>query len=92
MIFDLEITDQEAWADYRRTAGPLMQAAGGKFVVSGERAETLAGDWTPATVSVVEFPSYDAARAFYYSEAYQATLPLREKAARGSGVLVGSSI
>lgn len=92
MIFELEITDAEAWAEYRKVAGPLMTAAGGKFVVSSEKVETLAGDWAPATISVVEFPSFEQASAFYRSAAYQATLPLRDKASRGRGVLVGSSI
>jgi len=51
----------------------------------------LAGDWKPATISVVEFPSFEAARDFYHSDAYQKALPLRERAARGSGILVGST-
>jgi uncharacterized protein (DUF1330 family) len=91
MIFDLKITDPQAWEEYRRVAGPLMIAAGGKFIVRGEKVEVLAGDWKPATVSVVEFPSFEAAHDFYHSEAYQKTLPLRERAAQGSGILVGST-
>ncbi|OJY39784.1 MAG: hypothetical protein BGP06_20240 [Rhizobiales bacterium 65-9] len=91
MIFDLEIIDAEAWADYRHVAGPLMAAAGGRFIVRSEAIEPLEGDWSPATLSVVEFPSFEAARAFYRSEAYQSTLPLRRKASRGRGVLVGST-
>jgi uncharacterized protein (DUF1330 family) len=91
LIFDLEITDQEAWEEYRRVAGPLMIAAGGRFIVRGEKAEALEGGWQPATVSVVEFPSYETARDFYYSPAYAATLPLRQKASRGRGILVGST-
>ena len=92
MIFELEITDPDAWAEYRKVAGPLMLAAGGKFIVSSEKVETLAGGWAPATMSVVEFPSFDTASAFYHSDAYQKTIPLREKASRGRGVLVGSSL
>lgn len=92
MIFELEITDPDAWAEYRKVAGPLMIAAGGKFIVSSEKIETLAGDWMPATLSVVEFPSFEVARDFYKSPAYQATLPLRDRASRGRGVLVGSSL
>ena len=38
---DLEITDAEAWAEYRRIAGPLMIAAGGRFIIRSERIETL---------------------------------------------------
>ncbi|TKT75725.1 DUF1330 domain-containing protein [Aquamicrobium sp. LC103] len=92
MIFELEITDQEAWAAYREVAGPLMAAAGGRFIVRSDRIEPLEGGWNPKGLSVVEFPSFEAAHDFYHSEAYKATLPLREKASRGRGVLVGSSL
>ena len=91
MIFELEITDPDAWAEYRQVAGPMMTAAGGKFIVRSERIEPLEGGWSPATISVVEFPSFEAAHAFYHSDAYRSTLPLRRKASRGRGVLVGST-
>lgn len=91
MIFELEITDAEAWAEYRRVAGPMMAAAGGKFILRSERIEPLEGGWTPAPLSIVEFPSFEAAHAFYHSQDYQSTLPLRAKAARGRGVLIESA-
>lgn len=92
MIFELEITDADAWSEYRKVAGPLMEAAGGKFILRSEKVEPLEGGWSPAGISVVEFPSFDAARAFYHSDPYKATLPLREKASRGRGILVGSTV
>ncbi len=92
MIFELEIIDEDAWARYREVAGPLMEAAGGKFIVRSEKVTPLEGSWDPAGISVVEFPSYAAAEKFYRSEAYRASLPLREQASRGRGVLVGSNI
>lgn len=89
MIFEIEITDPVAWAAYRGVAGPLMDAAGGRLVVGSDRIEPLEGGWNPASISVVEFPSFETAHDFYHSEAYQATVPLREKASRGRGILVG---
>jgi uncharacterized protein (DUF1330 family) len=91
LIFELEVTDSAAWAEYRAVAGPLMAAGGGRFVLRSERIETLEGGWAPASISVVEFPSFEAARDFYHSEAYRRTIPLRERAARGRGILVGST-
>ena len=90
MIFELEITDPDAWAEYRRVAGPLMDAAGARLVVRSDRIESLEGGWNPVSISVVEFPSFESAHDYYHSEAYQATVPLREKASRGRGILVGS--
>lgn len=91
MIFELEITDPAAWAEYRLLAGPLMAAAGARFLVRSEKIEPLEGGWDPVSISVVEFPTFEAAHAYYHSDAYKATLPLREKASRGRGILVGST-
>lgn len=88
LVFDLDITDSAAWEDYRRVAGPVMDAAGGRFVMASASVEPLEGDWHPASLSVVAFPSYEAARDFYHSAAYQDLVPLRRKAATGHGVLV----
>jgi len=91
LIFDLEVTDPAAWEEYRRVAGPIMAASGGRFLVGSQRIEPLEGDWRPASISVVEFPSFEAAHRFYHSEEYQRTIPLRQRAARGHGILVGST-
>ncbi len=88
MIFEIEITDSAAWAEYRRVAGPVMTAAGGRFLLRSESIEPLEGGWEPASISVVEFPTYEAARDFYYSDAYRDLLELRQKASRGRGILV----
>ncbi|MEO3388798.1 DUF1330 domain-containing protein [Mesorhizobium sp. CAU 1741] len=92
MIFELDIINQDAWLAYREVAGPLMEAAGARFILRSERIEPLEGGWNPPSLSVVEFPSFEAAHDFYHSQAYKATLPLREKASRGRGVLVESSL
>lgn len=91
MIFELEIVDQAAWEEYRRVAGPVLAASGGRFMVSSQRIEPLEGGWSPASISVVEFPSFEAASTFYHSDEYQMTIPFRQKAARGRGILVGST-
>ncbi|WP_323764010.1 DUF1330 domain-containing protein [Marinovum sp.] len=88
LVFDLRITDRAAWQEYRRVARPVMTAAGGTFVLSGDRIEPLEGEWHPDSLSVVAFPSAEAAREFYFSPAYQALVPLRRRAATGHGVLV----
>lgn len=88
LIFEIEITDADAWEDYRRIAGPVMAASGGRFLVNSSDPVPLEGGWRPKTVSVVEFPSVEAARAFYNSDSYQQTIPLRQRASNGKGILV----
>jgi uncharacterized protein (DUF1330 family) len=88
LIFEIEIIDADAWDEYRRVAGPVMAASGGRFLVNSASAVPLEGGWRPKTISVVEFPSFEAAETFYHSEAYQQTLALRQRASRGRGILV----
>ena len=87
LIFEIEITDPVAWAEYRQVAGPVMASGGGRFLVNTDAAIPLEGGWTPPMISVVEFPSIETAREFYQSDAYQATVPLRQRASRGRGIL-----
>lgn len=88
LIFEIEITDPQAWEEYRRMAGPVMAAGGGRFLASDPAVIALEGGWSPPSLSIVEFPSVDAARRFYRSPAYRETIPLRQRASRGRGVLV----
>jgi uncharacterized protein (DUF1330 family) len=92
LIFEIDITDRIAWEDYQKVALPIMGASGGKFILGSAQIEPLEGGWNPASISVVEFPTYEAARDFYYSEPYQQTVELRQRASRGRGILVGSIV
>lgn len=91
MIFEIEITDPDAWAAYQKAAGPIMAAAGGRFLIGSVKIEPLEGGWNPPSLSVVEFPSFEAAHNFYHSEAYKEMIILRQRASRGRGILVGAN-
>jgi len=92
LIFEIEVTDRDAYRRYRDVAGPMMIAAGGKFLLASEKIETLEGGWLPPSISVVAFPSFARAREFYYSPEYQAVLDLRFVASNGRGILVESAL
>jgi len=57
-------------------------------LVRGGASETLEGDWQPKRLVVLEFPSVDAAKAFYHSEQYKPLLDMRKKAGHSNLVLV----
>lgn len=91
LVFDIKITDPDAWEEYRSAAGPVMTRSGGEFVMTSKQIVPLEGGWHPRSLSVVKFTSFDAAKTFYHSEAYQALVPLRERASESCGVLVEST-
>ena len=58
---------------YRKLAGPVMEAAGAKFLVRGDPAKVYEAGVMQRTV-VIEFPSVEAAIAAHDSPGYQAAL------------------
>lgn len=87
VISRVDILDPEAYAKYAAAATQAITAYGGKPLARGGRHEALEGAARARNV-VLEFDSYEAARAYYYSEEYQAAKALREDAAEMEMVLV----
>ncbi len=82
MIVDVEVTNQEAYEEYRRQVPATLEKYGGRFVVRGGRHETLEGSWQPQRVVVLEFPDFERAKQWHASPEYQAIIPLRTANAR----------
>lgn len=72
IIVEMKITDPDRYRDYTAAAPATVAAAGGEYIVRGGRHETLEGDWQPARVAVLKFPTYEQAKAWYDGEAYRA--------------------
>lgn len=83
LVIDHEANDPKdmtVMKKYIEVASPLLKKFGGHFLVlpgRRNRSEPLQGGWNPESFSIIEFPTYDQARSFYYSEAYQSVLPIR---------------
>ena len=78
-----EIKDPELMGKYTELASPTVAAHGGKFAARGP-IEKLDGDWDAMGGVVIEFSSAEAVRTWYNSPEYQAALPMRLEAARGT--------
>jgi uncharacterized protein (DUF1330 family) len=72
ILVDSLISDPEQFKQYAALAPAAVAAAGGEYLARGGRNETLEGDWKPPRLTVLRFPSYEAAKTFYDSAAYQA--------------------
>ena len=71
------VDDPAAYDLYRAANAAPLAEHGGRFLVRGGARELREGEAKPRTV-VIEFPSYEAARACYDSDGYQAAIRLRE--------------
>ena len=87
IIGRITVTDPERYAEYVPMASAAIKQYGGTPLVRGGRYEPLEGEARPRNV-VIEFPSYEQARAYYYSPEYQAALAKRSPAGIAELVLV----
>jgi uncharacterized protein (DUF1330 family) len=67
----VDVHDAEAYKNYVAQNGVAFAKYGGRFLVRGGSFETVSGTARSRNV-VIEFPSYEAARACWNSPEYQA--------------------
>lgn len=88
VIAYLEVTDPEAFQAYRKLAGLTFAPYGGKPVVVDGAFEVLEGMVQPKSVVMIEFETMEQARKWYASPEYAQLIPLRQRCANTSLILV----
>ena len=90
VVAHIAVEDPEAYAEYQRLGLPTIAPAGGRVIAGGGPVH-LEGGEMPGGSAIVEFATMEAALAWYHSDAYQATIPLRQKASTAvmMGILPG---
>ena len=73
-------------AEYGKLASKTM--AGATVLSIGHNPTVIEGDWPATQTVLLEFESVDAAKEWYYSDAYQEAVKLRQAAADCNGVIV----
>jgi uncharacterized protein (DUF1330 family) len=81
VILTEAIKDQERMDAYGRESAAALAEFGGRPLVVDTQPQILEGEWHGTRTVVVEFPSVEAARAWYESDTYAKALPLRHAAA-----------
>ena len=76
IIAMMTVTKPDAYEGYRALAGPAVAKHGGRFLARGGKHEVLEGAFPGKRLVVLEFESYEKAKAFYDSPEY---LPAREQ-------------
>lgn len=87
LVLHGEVTDPDGYEEYKTGAQRLIAEHGGRYLARGGAATPLEGDWLPRFV-VVEFPSYDAALAFYRSPEYQRLAEIRKRCSTSAVAVV----
>ena len=79
--------DQKELDIYVSSVGPVLEKVPMRFLAANGRLEVLEGP-TPEAVAIAEFPTIDAALAWYRSPDYQAVAQHRSKGASYRGFVV----
>ena len=83
LVVDTQITNPEAYEEYKSLAKPIAEKYGGRYRVRGGALDVLETDlWTPTRIVIIEFPDAQSARAFADSEEYAPVKPIRQNNAK----------
>lgn len=86
VIITEDIKDAAAMAEYGKLA---MKAMGGATILSvDQRPTVIEGEWGATQTVLLEFESVEAAKQWYYSDAYQAAVKIRLGAAECNGAIL----
>jgi uncharacterized protein (DUF1330 family) len=82
------VHDEELFAEYRKQVIATVEAFGGRFIARGGKQTVLEGQWQNPRTVIIEFPTREAAEAWYKSPDYQKIIGLRLKSASGNLIIV----
>ncbi len=87
IIGHITVTDPESYPEYIRRDTPILHNLGGKFIVRGGTCEVPEGETLERHV-VIEFPSFEEAKAAYHDPEYQEVADIRRASAQSVIILV----
>ena len=88
VIANIDVHDPVRYADYIKLTPGSIAPFGGRFIARGGRSESLEGQTAANRMVMIEFPSYEEAKAWYDSAEYRVALAIRQSASHGSLILV----
>ena len=88
MIIEIQILDEATYDEYTEKARPIVEKYGGRYLVRGGKVTPLSGEWRPARIVLVEFPTAADLNRCFDSEEYKEIASLRERSAIGKSIMV----
>ncbi len=88
VVVDISIHDSAVYDHYKALAPPAIAKYGGRYLVRGATTTTLEGGWAPERFVILEFPTADAAKAWWSSPEYADAKSIRQSCATTDMILV----
>jgi uncharacterized protein (DUF1330 family) len=81
VVVDIEVTDPEAYEQYKLLAPPAIARYGGRYLARGGKSTTLEGEWQPSRLVILEFESLEQIQEWWDSPEYAEARRVRAGAA-----------
>ena len=81
LVGHITVKDAEKWAEYRAQVPATLVPWGAEISFRGRCVEVLSGEHPYSDIVVIRFPNKETIHSWHFSPAYQALIPLRQKAA-----------
>ena len=88
VIVRVEVTDRQRYKKYIEATPATITKFGGRFIARGGETLSLEGPQETRRVVILEFPSLERAKQWYYSDDYQAAKKIRAGAAEGEMLVI----
>lgn len=89
VIASVEVTDPEAFEQYRQKVPKVTEGYGGQYLARGGKQETLEGlPLSGNRTVIVQFESYQRALEWYRSNEYTELVKLRQAGSNGTLLVV----
>jgi uncharacterized protein (DUF1330 family) len=86
VLANVRFTSPERAQGYGRQVPAVIHQYGGRYLARGGLTERMEGEWPVHYLTLVQFPSLDAAKQWYASAEYQAIRTLRSEGAESQVV------
>lgn len=88
LIIDLTIHDFSKFSEYINKIPEFIKKHSGKYIVQGEEATVMEGNWNPERMIVIEFSSRENANNFLQDKEAQTLFALRHETTTSNVILV----
>ena len=88
VIADVEVTNPELFEEYRKLVPATIETFGGRYIVRGGESDVVEGEWIPHRTVIIEFESFEQAKAWHSSEEYAGPKQMRIDSTNSSVIIV----
>ena len=88
VLAEIEITNPEGYKEYSSVVSGTIAKYGGKFLHRGGAVQLLEGEWPERRRVLLEFPSAEAAKAWWDSPEYEKPKEMRKASSNGRLILL----